>query len=469
MLPYSPLHYLLFAPLPGGAAPPNPLIALVMTSGNLSEEPIAIDNEEARVSLSPLADVFLLHDRPIRIRCDDSVVRVVSSLDHRQSTEMPLRRSRGYAPYPVHLPWATRSILAVGAELKNTFCLTRQQYAFLSHHIGDLENYETLRSFEDAIQHYERLFRIQPDLLACDLHPDYLATRYATERSDRENLPVVYIQHHHAHIASCMADNGLPGDQPVIGVSFDGTGYGDDGAIWGGEFLIADYQGYQRALHLDYAPLPGGDKAIHEPWRMALAWLHHCGLPWSEDLAPVRYTLDRYPNAHPHLDTLRRQIETGLNTPQTSSVGRLFDAVSSLIGIRHLANYEAQAAIEMETLVDPDEMGYYEFSLEGKIDFAPALTSILDDLYNNIQSPVIAARFHNTMARMVLNVCQELRRIHSLNRVCLSGGVWQNATLLTKTVPMLLKDDFEVYLHHLVPPNDGGLALGQAAIAACYS
>jgi hydrogenase maturation protein HypF len=469
MLPYTPLHYLLFEPIPGVKADHNPLIALVMTSGNLSEEPIAIDNNEARQRLAPLADAFLMHNRPIRTRCDDSVVRVINSSDDQRLSEMPLRRSRGYAPYPVHLPWEAPSTLAVGAELKNTFCITRDRYAFLSHHIGDLENYETLCSFEDGIQHFEHLFRIQPKLIACDLHPDYLATRYALERAQRDNLPFFQIQHHHAHVAACMIDNGLQGDQPVIGVSFDGTGYGDDGAVWGGEFLVADYQTYQRVFHLDYVPLPGGDKAVYEPWRMALAWLYHCGLPWSEDLAPVRFIIEHNPNSLQQLNTLRRQIETGLNSPKTSSIGRLFDAVSALIGIRQIVNYEAQAAIELEALIDPQESGSYHFSVNEQIGLGQVFDGILEDINAGINNPVIAARFHNTLARMVLKVCQEIRHFHAINQVCLSGGVWQNATLLTKTETLLKMDNFQVFRHHLVSPNDSGLAVGQAAIAARYS
>jgi hydrogenase maturation protein HypF len=465
MLPYSPLHHLLFAPLPDPNSGEAALSALVMTSGNLSEEPIATENDEARQHLASLADGLLLHDRPIRTRCDDSVMRIFSSTED-PPAELPLRRSRGYAPFPVHLPWKAPTTLAVGAELKNTFCITRQEYAFLSHHIGDLENYETLRSFEDGIQHFERLFRVQPDLFACDLHPDYLATRYALERSGRAGVPVIKIQHHHAHVAACMAENGLLGEQPVIGVAFDGTGYGDDGAIWGGEFLIADYRGYQRPFHLAYAPLPGGDKAVHEPWRMALAWLGQCGLPWSEQLAPANHLLNHTPHPQQQMEALRRQIETGLNAPPTSSMGRLFDAVAALIGVRQVANYEAQAAIELEALVDPQEDGFYEFALAEQIDPRPMLEAIINDLNAGISRPLIAARFHNGVAQMVLAVCRELRRRTDIRQVCLSGGVWQNIALLTRTVPLLREDHFQVHLHRLVPPNDGGLALGQAAIAA---
>jgi hydrogenase maturation protein HypF len=466
MLPYTPLHYLLFADIPGEAPHSNPLKALVMTSGNLSEEPIATDNDEARSRLAPLADAFLLHNRPIRTRCDDAVVRMVAiSPDHHPS-ELPLRRGRGYAPYPVHLPWETPPLLAVGAELKNTFCITRQQYAFLSHHIGDLQNYETLQSFEDGIQHFERLFRIQPALLACDLHPDYLATRYALDRAERQSLPLIHIQHHHAHIAACMVENGLPGDQSVIGVSFDGTGYGADGAIWGGEFLIADYLGYQRQHHLDYVPLPGGDKAIHEPWRIALAWLKHCGIPWSDDLAPVRFVRAHYVNHHQLLGALEHQIESGLNAPRTSSMGRLFDAVSALVGARQIANYEAQAAIEFEAIADPLEQGSYPFTIEDQVKLDPTIAGIISDLRAGVSPPIISARFHNTVAQIVVQTCKALRQRHQINQVCLSGGVWQNVTLLSKTAPLLHQEGFQIYFHRLVPPNDGGLALGQAAIAA---
>ncbi|RPI33758.1 MAG: carbamoyltransferase HypF, partial [Chloroflexota bacterium] len=275
MLPYTPLHFLLFAPAPGGVDIPQPTV-MVMTSGNLSEEPIATQNGEARERLAGLADAFLMHDRDIHTRCDDSVVRAVTApgspekpTGERQG--MYLRRSRGYAPGPVQLPFEPPSILATGGELKNAFCLTRDRYAFLSHHIGDMENFETLRSFEEGVEHFERLFRIQPVALAYDLHPDYMATRYALARSEREGIPACGVQHHHAHIAACMAENGLPGDQPLIGVSFDGAGYGEDGAIWGGEFFVADYHGYLRTHHLAYAPLPGGDVSVRKPARLALS------------------------------------------------------------------------------------------------------------------------------------------------------------------------------------------------------
>ncbi|HTP07778.1 MAG TPA: carbamoyltransferase HypF, partial [Anaerolineae bacterium] len=345
MLPYTPLHELLFHPSSltphcdhtVGASVPHPL---VMTSGNFSEEPIATDNDDALNRLVPLADAFLLHDRDIHIRCDDSVVRVF------ESKELPIRRSRGYAPYPVKLPFHVPTILASGAELKNTFCVTRDGYAFLSHHIGDLENFETLKSFEDDIAHFEQLFRIKPEIIAYDLHPNYLATRYALERADRDGLKSIGVQHHHAHIAACLAENGWHGDQPVIGVAFDGTGYGTDGAIWGGEFLIADYGGFERTAHLDYMPLPGGDAATRHPYRSALSYLHQAGVSWDSDLAPVKAANSIEQAA------IRKQIEAGINAFPTSSMGRLFDAVASICDVRQNVNYEGQAAIEFEALAD---------------------------------------------------------------------------------------------------------------------
>jgi hydrogenase maturation protein HypF len=448
MLPYTPLHYLL---LEAEAGFPD---ALVMTSGNLREEPIATQNDEARDNLYKLADAFLMHDRGIRTRCDDSVVRTVEDQIY------PLRRSRGYAPFPVHLAWESPPMLAVGAELKNAFCLAQAHYAFLSHHIGDMENYETLRSFEDGVAHYERLFRTKPEALAYDLHPDYLATRYALERSEQEGLPAVGVQHHHAHIAACMAEHRLDGDRPVIGVSFDGTGYGTDGAIWGGEFLLADYASFERPYHLGYVAMPGGDAAVRQPWRLALAWLDRAGLAWASDLPPVQA-------ADPAtLQTIQRMLSLGLNAPRTSSMGRLFDAVSALAGVRQTVNYEAQAAIEFEMLVAADETAAYEFAFDGdEIDAAPLMAAVVDDLRRDTAIEKIAARFHNGVAEMVRKTCELMRERSGSRRVVLSGGVWQNQVLLARTLALLRECDFDVYIHRQVPTNDGGIALGQLAVA----
>lgn len=457
MLPYTPLHSLLLeraAGFPG---------ALVMTSGNLSEEPIAYTNDEARARLAGLADALLLHDRDIHARCDDSVMRVWS-VANKPAVATPLRRSRGYAPLPVKLPWTATPLLATGGELKNTFCLVRDDYAFLSPHVGDMENYETLCSFEEGVAHLEHLFRVQPEALVCDAHPDYMASRYAREHAAREGLPLVAVQHHHAHVAAAMAEHGLSGEQPVIGLAFDGTGYGDDGAIWGGEFLIADYTGYERTAHLRYVPLPGGDLAVREPWRMALAHLRAAGLPWADDLTPVSFGRERGDH---YLEALDNQIERGLNAPATSSMGRLFDAAAALAGVRMMVNYEAQAAIEFEALVDEAESGIYPLDYaNGLIDPAPAWAALLQDYRSGVEIGRIAARFHNGVVRLVGDVCRQLRDDRGLNEVVLSGGVWQNVALLRRTAALLEQEQFIVYTHRLVPTNDGGLALGQAIIGA---
>lgn len=447
MLPYTPLHYLLVEKQPGFPQ------ALVMTSGNLSEEPIATGNSEARERLFGLADAFLMNNRDIHIRCDDSVMRTLDG------TPYPIRRSRGYSPFPVKLPRESPPLLAVGSELKNTFCITNGPYAFISHHIGDMHNYETLESFEMGIRHFERLFRARPEAIAYDLHPDYLAARYGLERAEQENLPAIGIQHHHAHIAACMAEHGL--DEPVIGVAFDGTGYGLDGAIWGGEFLLADYSGFERKAHLQYFPLPGGDTAIKRPARTALALLWSEGLPWEEHLAPIEEFC-----AEDRL-TLRLQLEKQINTPLTSSVGRLFDAAAALSGVRQKVNYEGQAAIEFEALADPDEVEAYEFPLEaGQILTKPGFSALLADLAGSVPLSRISTRFHNGLAASVAETAMWLSRASGVRKVVLSGGVWQNITLIRRTLALLRNMGFSVYIHQKVPANDGGLSLGQAACAA---
>jgi hydrogenase maturation protein HypF len=470
MLPYTPLHYLLFSQTEDIQNSSDGIQVLVMTSGNLSDEPIATDNDDARQRLAPLADAFLLHNRDIHTRCDDSVIRITGSRESgiEQSSNkenMPsvyfLRRSRGYAPDPIRLPFEVPALLATGPEQKNTFCVTRQRYAFISHHIGDMENYETLRSFEGGIEHYERLFRIKPDAIVCDLHPDYLSSRYASQRAQQNNLPLIRVQHHHAHIAACMADNGLDGSQPVIGLAFDGTGYGEDGAIWGGEFLVADYSGYQRPFHLDYFPLPGGDAAIRRPARTALALLWHLGMDWDGQLAPEKNL------CYEDRQALRIQLERGLNTPHTSSLGRLFDAAAALAGVRQMVNYEAQAAIEFEAAMDPLETGAYRFDIGEKVvDVREAIQCLAADVASGVSIPVISARFHNGLVEMSRQVCAEIRSQTGIREVALSGGVWQNMALLERTAGNLRKDGFMVYLHQQVPANDGGLSLGQVMVGA---
>jgi hydrogenase maturation protein HypF len=438
MLPYTPLHHLLFVDAPYDA--------LVMTSGNLSEEPIVVSNDEACRRLSQTADWFLTHDRDIYMRTDDSVVRVF------EGRELVMRRSRGYAPQTLDLGREVPELLACGGELKNAFCLTKGRHAILSQHIGDLENYETLEFFEETLRNLKKLFRVEPRAVAHDLHPQYLSTKYALERT---GLPAVGVQHHHAHIASCMTEHSLAGE--VIGVAFDGTGYGTDGAIWGGEFLVAGYASFARRAHLRYVPLAGGDAAVRENWRAALGYL--------TDTLGAGASIEGV--AEERVRVVRRMIATGLNTVPTSSCGRLFDAVSAIIGLRREVTFEGQAAIELETIAESGERGRYDFAIEGdgpwQIDFRPFIREILRD---PASAPVKAAKFHNTLAEATVEVCLRISRETALRRVCLSGGTFQNMRLLGATVAALRSNGLEVYLHAQVPPNDGGIALGQAAIAA---
>jgi hydrogenase maturation protein HypF len=452
MLPYSPLHYLL---LDGLAQP------LVMTSGNLSDEPICKDNEEARARLAGLADAFLFHNREIHIHCDDSVMRVLDG------ALLPIRRSRGYAPFPVRLLRPAPMLVAAGGELKATFCITRDQNAYLSQHIGDMENLETLRAYERAVDHFVRLFRLRPEAVVCDLHPGYLTTQWAESFAASHGLPLFKVQHHHAHIAACLAEHGFDPDERVIGVSFDGTGYGSDGAIWGGEVLIANCRAFQRAAHLKYTPLPGSDAGIKRPYRVALAHLWAAGIPWEADLPCV---VACPPDEQ---RVLRRQLERRLNSPLTSSAGRLFDAVAALIGVRQVITYEAQAAIELEALCDQDEAGRYPFTIEDAdvlvLDPAPMLRAIVDDLRAGVRRESIAAKVHNTLAKIIVEVSILLRERSGVKVVALSGGVFQNVTLLRQARAQLQAAGFRVLTHQAVPPNDGGLALGQAVIGACMS
>jgi hydrogenase maturation protein HypF len=461
MLPYTPLHYLLLEPSCSlDVVHCSFPLALVMTSGNYSEEPIAIDNDEALERLGNLADAFLLHDRDIHARCDDSVTRVFAG------TELPIRRSRGYAPYPVHLPFEVKRVLGVGAELKNTFCLTRDRYAFLSQHIGDMENYETLQFFEQMVEQLERTFRIEPEIIACDMHPGYLSTQWAKSQISNLKSQICFVQHHHAHIASVMAENGLVGGRSVIGVAFDGTGYGTDGAIWGGEFLVADYASFRRVAHLKYVPLPGGDAAIRRPYRTALAHLWAAGLGWDDQLPAVA--------AAPlgERAILEQQLKREVSVVPTSSIGRLFDAVSALAGVRQEINYEAQAAIELEMLVEGsvEDVEAYPFRFLGEeIDPAPCIGAVVADVRVDIPVGLIAARFHGGLARMIRDVCLHIRGETGLRDVALSGGVFQNVTLLKTVLPLLGEVGFTVYTHRLVPPNDACISLGQALVANAKS
>ncbi|HET7011441.1 MAG TPA: carbamoyltransferase HypF [Anaerolineales bacterium] len=453
MLPYTPLHHLL---LEREANFPE---ALVMTSGNRTEEPIAIDNAEAMETLRGIADGWLVHDRRIHQRCDDSVTRVF------RAGPYLLRRSRGLVPTAVDVPELTSQLLACGAELKNTFCLARDGAAFLGPHIGDLQNAETLAAFEQAVARFETLFQVRPEHIACDMHPDYLATRYAIDRAQRDALPMVSVQHHHAHIVACLVDAGRPAREPVIGLALDGLGYGEDGALWGGEVLRVEGARMQRLGHLAYVPQPGGDAAARQPWRMALAWLDHAGLEWEEDLPAVRTV----PAATREVirQMLRADARVGLPAPLTSSVGRLFDGMAALLGVRQEVRDEAQAAIELEALVDPAEAGAYSFSME-RMDFdaAPVFRSAVSDLRSGVSLPRMAARFHRGLAAAMVEVAGRARAETGIGRVALSGGVWQNMVLLRQTVEGLEAAGFDVLIHRRVPANDGGLALGQAVVAA---
>jgi hydrogenase maturation protein HypF len=447
MLPYTPLHHLLLR---------GNFNALVMTSGNITDEPIAIDNKEAQQRLNGIADAFLVHDRDIFLRTDDSVTRIF------RGVEMPLRRSRGYVPAPVRAAEELFPILAVGAELKSTVALSKRRFVFLSQHIGDLENLETYSSFVKTIEHLERILEIAPLTVAHDLHPDYMSTRYALER---RGIARVGVQHHHAHCASCMAEHALEGK--VIGVAFDGTGFGTDGAIWGGEFLVAGYEGFTRKAHLRYASMPGGDAAVKEPFRMAVSHLY--GAYGENFLNKGIGLFDRIPR--PTVDNLVAMIDTKTNTPLTSSMGRLFDAVSALIGVRERVVYEGQAAIELERLAAADPAaGVYEFGYVNgtecrEIDPSPLIVAVTDDLLRGVAREIIAVRFHYAVARMTVTACEAIREETGLSRVVLSGGVFQNYFLLNATVDGLVAKRFEVFTHRTVPTNDGGIALGQLMVA----
>lgn len=458
MLPYSPLHYLLFS---------NDLDVLVMTSGNYSNEPIVKDNDEALEKLSRLADSFLLHDREIFVQCDDSVVRVCDGETARQRDIekkvlpftfylLPYRRSRGYSPFPVELPLKIPQILAVGGELKATFCLTKENFAFMSQHIGDMENLETLRACSNAIEQMKRLFRVEPEIVVGDLHPNYLSSNWAKQTFAN----FVAVQHHHAHIASVMAENGVK-DEKVIGFAFDGTGYGLDGKIWGGEVFCGDYTNFERLTHLRYFPLAGGDASVKNVYRMALSVLREAEIEWTEDLAPVAFCSET------ERKVLLKQFENNLNVVQTSSFGRLFDAISSIANISHKATYEAQAAIEFEAILEAGEGDAYHFELNGnEIDYRNLVREVVKDVRRNVDKPIISAKFHNAVADLILQLSLKYQTSLNLNKIALSGGCFQNAALLRKASILLNQNGFEVLTHKLVPPNDGGLALGQAMIAA---
>jgi hydrogenase maturation protein HypF len=446
MLPYTPLHYLLLD---------QGFTALVMTSGNLSEEPIAIDNEDAFRRLSAIADYFLVHNRDIYLRSDDSIVRCTAG-----ETRL-IRRSRGFVPVPIFLRRKIPAVLACGAELKNTICLTRGKQAFLSQHIGDLENTATEDFFRLTSRHMQRILKIEPELLAYDLHPDYLSTRWALEQ---EGVQKTAVQHHHAHVVSAMAENRIDG--PVIGLAFDGTGYGSDGAIWGGEMLVADEQTFDRAAHFAYLPMPGSTAAIKQPWRMGLSYLHAAYGDGLVDLPlPFLRGIDGKRAA-----IILEMIKKRINAPLTSSLGRLFDGVAALAGLRNEVAFEGQAAMELEMMAASTADYAYDCQwLSGvpvQIPTAPIIRAVVEDLLQGTAPALISARFHLSLVRLFTDLCDHLRRDTGLTRVVLSGGVFQNAILLVGLVRALEANKFKVYTHKQVPTNDGGLSLGQAIIAA---
>ena len=444
MLPYAPIHHLLFEHID---------YPLVMTSANHSGQPMVYDDVDAAERLRSISTAILTHPRAIRFPCDDSVVRVVGD------RLLPVRRARGYAPIPVPLHAPRHSVLAVGAELKNTFCVTSLTHAWVSQHIGDMGNLETLTAFAHGVEQFSRFYDVRPDLVAADAHPAYLSSKWARTHH-RERL--VEVQHHHAHIAAVMAEHGCDPADPVIGFAFDGTGYGTDGTIWGGEVLVATASQAERALHLADVLLPGGDAAVQHPARVALAHLYAADIVWAPELAPVGALTAT------EIALLRQQLDRGVACVLTSSMGRLFDAVASLIGLRHTISYEAQAAIDLENVAaTATRPRPYRFAIgDETIDPAPVLSEIIADLGLGVAVADIAGGFHLAVANLVLVAAQRLRAQLAVDAVVLSGGVFQNVFLTEHCVAGLRADGFDVLTHHLVPPNDGGLALGQAYIAA---
>jgi hydrogenase maturation protein HypF len=449
MLPYTPLHYLLLK---------HGFSALVMTSANLSEEPIAIDNNDAFKRLSDIADYFLTHNRDIYLRSDDSILK------HTAGHKRYIRRSRGFVPIPVFLSREVPAILACGAELKNTICLTKGDKAFLSQHIGDLENMMTLDFFKLTVAHLQRILEIQPEIIACDMHPDYLSTRFAKEQTD---IRLIEVQHHHAHIVSGMAEHRL--EDAVIGLAFDGTGYGPDGTIWGGEVLVADAEQFERVAHLAEVSMPGSSAAIKQPWRMAISYLQSA---FGENVLDLDLPLVKQ-NDRKKIKIIVEMMDKGINCPQTSSLGRLFDAVAAIAGIRQRVNFEGQAAMELEMLADGHSDSIYEirWTSQKPIKILPQtiIQGVVQDIQNGRSPAEISTKFHQTLIALFGEICAIIRRNHDLNRVVLSGGCFQNSLLLRGLIGQLAAHHFEVYAQQQVPANDGGIALGQAMVAAAVS
>ena len=441
-LPYMPFHYLLFEKL---TTP-----AIVLTSGNFSDEPIIIENEPALNQLGKISDAVLTYNREIFNRTDDSVVRIMND------RERIIRRSRGYVPNPVHVSFNADGIFATGAELVNTFCVGKDHQAILSQYIGDLKNYETYEFYIQTAERFKNLFRVTPSLVACDMHPDYLSTRYA----ENTELPIVQVQHHHAHIASCMAEHNL--DEPVIGVSFDGTGYGDDGHIWGSEFLISDLKTYERKAHFEYIELPGGDKVTEEPWRTAVACLYKTF--GKEFITMNLHFLKDVP--HEKLEMIIDAIDKRINSPLSCSAGRLFDAVAALTGICATADFHAEAPMRLEGFADGSTNDVYDYTSGDVISFDPMFRQMVSDINKQLSSNYISTKFHNTIAQVIVNTVRQISSETGIQKIALSGGTFQNKFLLERVESALISEKFEVFTQNKIPCNDSGIALGQLAIAA---
>ncbi|MCD6119786.1 carbamoyltransferase HypF [bacterium] len=470
MLAYTPLHLVLFKKLEemnnkdAGNMP-----VLVMTSGNISEEPLVANNDEAIEKLSELADGFLVHNREIHAKCDDSVARVIGG------QPQLIRHSRGYSPFPISFSTDGPMILAVGAQKKNTFTLTRERFGFLSPHMGDMENLETLEFFEKTLEHYRKLFTIEPEAVVCDMHPHYLITGWAKEYAAKAGLKLIEVQHHHAHMAAVLAEHGESGT--ALGVSFDGTGYGTDGTLWGGEFLIGDMRGFRRYGHFHPVMLAGGESAIREPWRVAVAMVEAI-----DDRELAERFMAQYERMlaakgesgagveAARLADVRLMLERNLNRVPTSSCGRLFDGISALLGICKVANYEGQAAILLEErMVGEHDSGACEaawMNEDGKLvfDWRHTIQEIVKDVLDGVPAGVISAEFHRTVVDVICNVAHRARDDEGIELVTLSGGCFQNAYLVEKTLERLCNEGFKVLYGCLVPPNDAGISLGQAAI-----
>jgi len=450
LLPYLPFHYLLFEKLS--------VSAIVYTSANISGEPIISDDTFAKTSLNDKVDSFISHNRKIQNSIDDSVVKIV---DSRQQI---IRRARGFVPSPIHTLQSVDGIFAAGAELKNSFCIGKSNNAILSQYVGDLKIFETFNFYKRTVTQFFDLFKFEPKIIACDLHPEYLSTKFAESFNlnslNGSRIPIIKVQHHHAHIVSCMAEYQL--NEKVIGVSFDGTGYGTDGNIWGGEFLICDTKTFERFAHFDYVKMPGGDLAVEEPWRMTLSYINH-------------YSIDRIQNldclkniGENEIEIVKKMLEKNINSPLTSSTGRLFDVIACLLNLCSKQSFDAEGPMRLEAIIDKTEKSYYPFEIvNGIVRFEKMLNAILDDISKQSAS-IISAKFHNTIIQIIYDVVNQIKKDTGINKIVLSGGVFQNRFLLEKSMQILVKNNFEVYTNHLIPPNDGGIALGQLVVASNY-